>query len=108
MKTDGLIFWTLDDENRPVQTDDVQVWGRFMMHPHRKRIVQQDRTEKYYISTVFLGVDYQFGEGPPLLFETQIFLNTEEEERETYRYSSWDDALTGHKVALRKLEAEFK
>ena len=25
------------------------------------------------VSTVFLGLDHQFGEGPPLLFETMAF-----------------------------------
>ena len=48
------------------------------------------------ISTVFLGIDHNFGaEGPPLLFETMIFGG----ERDEYqvRTATWADAELAHK-----------
>jgi hypothetical protein len=57
------------------------------------------------VSTVFLGIDYRFGYGPPLFFETMIFRGTPNAEIEKIqrgfdqyqtRYSTWDEALAGH------------
>lgn len=36
-------------------------------------VVQQDHIDNWLVSTVWLGVDYQFGDGPPIIFETKIF-----------------------------------
>ena len=46
------------------------------------------------ISTVWLGFDHQFGDGPPLIFETMVFegpLNAEQ-----IRYSTEAEAVAGH------------
>jgi hypothetical protein len=54
------------------------------------------------ISTVFLGLKYGRGGGPPLLWETMVFggpLNGEQQ-----RYSSREDAERGH----RELEARVR
>jgi len=48
------------------------------------------------ISTVFLGLDHQWGDGPPLLFETMVFGGAYHHECE--RYSTWDEAEAGHKI----------
>lgn len=34
-------------------------------------------TPKVRVSTVFLGLDHGFGDGPPVLFETMVFRRTE-------------------------------
>jgi hypothetical protein len=54
---------------------------------------------KVYVSTVFLGLDHSFGEGPPQLFETMIFGGEHDEYQE--RYSTWDEAEAGHKKACK-------
>lgn len=53
------------------------------------------------ISTVFLGLNHQWGNGPPLLFETIIFGGKHSEDQ--WRYSTWDEAVAGHDAVVDKL-----
>lgn len=56
---------------------------------------------KAWVSTVFLVIDHNFMErGKPLLFETMVFgdsMRGDTKDEFTRRYSTWDDAVTGHK-----------
>ena len=49
---------------------------------------------KVRVSTVFLGLDHQWGNGPPLLFETMIFGGPHDQNQR--RYSTWGEAEDGH------------
>jgi hypothetical protein len=72
------------------------------------------------ISTVFLGLNHQFGRGPPILFETMVFHKTEGAARhwkdageafEQCRYANWEDAEIGHRAMVKRmleLEARVK
>lgn len=53
------------------------------------------------VSTVFLGIDHQFVGGLPLLFETMIFGGKFNGEQ--WRYSTWEQAATGHNRVVEKL-----
>lgn len=55
------------------------------------------------ISTVFLCLDHQHGDGPPLLFETMVFGGPLTDEQE--RYSTWDEAEEGHKRKVKRVRA---
>lgn len=46
------------------------------------------------ISTAWLGLDHQFGGGPPLIFETMLFGKAFDFQGE--RYSTEAEALAGH------------
>lgn len=50
------------------------------------------------VSTVFLGLDHQWGSGPPLLFETMIFGGPHDEMQ--WRYTTWAEAQAGHNAAV--------
>jgi hypothetical protein len=51
------------------------------------------------ISTIFLGIDYNFRDsGPPVTFETMIFGG--EHAESIWRYSTWDQAERGHMQAV--------
>lgn len=58
----------------------------------------------YYVSTVFLGLDHQMGEGEPILFETMVFPSGDGEfnEQEMDRYSTYQEALDGHWAMVEK------
>ena len=58
------------------------------------------------VSTVFLGLNHNFGYGPPLLFETMVFgVNIDElEDTPMKRYSTWEQAEDGH----NKIVAEMR
>lgn len=48
------------------------------------------------VSTVFLGLDHQWGEGQPLLFETMLFPSDSFTEEDMDRYSTYEEAVEGH------------
>lgn len=60
----------------------------------------------YWVSTVFLGIDHNFSmEGPPVLFETMIFANSDSDKEDPHdgyqdRYTSWEEAMAGHQTAV--------
>jgi len=46
-------------------------------------------------STVFLGLDHNFGQGPLQVFETMLFTDGDDDES-LWRYATWDEAVAGH------------
>ena len=83
-----------------VKCDNLAVWAKYLEKADRK--VARDSIGGVDISTVFLGLDHQFGDGPPLLFETLVFGGPLDGEMS--RYPSWDDALAGHKLMIKLIE----
>jgi hypothetical protein len=82
----------------PVATDDVMAWGR-MFEDLAARVVAFDKLPSgVRVSTVFLGLDHSFGDGPPLLFETMIFEGPHDQYQD--RCSTWEQAETMHAAAL--------
>lgn len=71
------------------------------------KIVKKETIGNYLVSTVFLTLDHQFGEGPPLLFETMVFPNGSWDEEYMERYSTYQEALEGHKVAVEYVYKEL-
>ncbi len=54
---------------------------------------------KIHISTIWLGHDHAYGDGPPLIFETMIFGGPLDEYQQ--RYSTKNEALIGHEKAVK-------
>jgi hypothetical protein len=52
------------------------------------------------VSTVFLGLDRSFGDGPPLLFETMIFGGPFNQDKYQERCSTWEEAEAQHAEAV--------
>ena len=99
------LFYVLDADNRPVPTDDVRTWGE-MFGSDQRFVDYTEITSAVTVSTIFMGIDHRMGgEGPPLLFETMVFTNGDGDE--THRYSSWDDAKTGHAALVKRLRARY-
>ncbi len=57
------------------------------------------------VSTVFLGLDHNYGDGAPVLFETMIFGG--KFDQEMWRYSTWEEAEKGHEKAVEKVKADL-
>ncbi len=74
------------------------------------RIVGQDNVAGTMVSTVFLGIDHQFGDGPPLWFETMVFPgwlgNMSESDCE--RYSTMEEARAGHAAMVAKVKGGLR
>ena len=84
----------------PVAVDesDLLIWADWMK-TFQNRVVRQDRTEGFLISTMFLGMDHNWsGQGAPVLFETMVFHNVFRPDYQT-RCATWDEALVMHETA---------
>lgn len=93
--------WTLNAEGEPVECDFL-AWLQWFENGEA-RVLRQDQVGSFKVSTVFLGVDHGWGDGPPLLWETMIFDDrTHAEAFDGYqeRYSSRRAALDGHHRAV--------
>jgi hypothetical protein len=100
------------DGHRPVEEPDLFIWGRWMQDADR--VVRFNVLEGgTAISTVFLGLDHQYGDGPPLLFETMVFrgpmptidgltINLGASGEDCQRYSTWEEAEDGHVEMLKR------
>lgn len=95
-----------------VAEHDPLTWARWFESADRH--VALTEHELFRVSTVFLGLDHQFGRGPPILFETMVFLKTGDpsspnilerfdESIDQARYANWEDAELGHKATVRRM-----
>lgn len=103
--------YILDDKKNPVKADfrTASEWAT-----KENRVVKQEHVGNWYVSTVFLGLDHNWGDRnapdyKPILFETMIFWQPTDENKKNdhewmdeyqERYHTWDEALAGHAVAV--------
>jgi hypothetical protein len=64
--------------------------------------VAQTSVDEANVSTVYLGLNHRFGDGPPLIFETMIFGGEHSESQ--WRYSSEEAAVAGHERVVKALQ----
>lgn len=69
------------------------------------KVVKQDQVGKYFVSTVWVGLNMRLFRGaPPLIFETMVLMDEADQEDEFYfyqkRYSTEQEALMGHEEVL--------
>jgi hypothetical protein len=93
-------LYVLDKDHNVIACPDVKEWGKKLRMNNRfveQSAVRDKITQDILgtLSTVFLGIDHQYGDGPPLVFET-MFFSHETEERPLRRYNTWDEAHKGH------------
>lgn len=70
------------------------------------RRIGKTQVGTYDVSTVFLSHNHQWGDGPPLLFETMVF-NDADSGNDLYcdRYATKAEAEAGHARVVAALEA---
>jgi hypothetical protein len=94
--------YILDGKN-PVAVDDALEWAKWF--ETADRTVKKSKIGDAEISTVFLGLDHNWGLGPPVLFETMIFGGRFDEDQD--RYCTWDEAIKGHDCAVEKVKEKY-
>lgn len=87
------------DGHEAVPCDHLFTWASWL--EKADRIVRKHEADGVRVSTVFIGLDHSFGDGPPLLFETMIFGGPRDGWMD--RYSTWDEAEEGHERAVAML-----
>ncbi|MBA0084264.1 MAG: hypothetical protein HRJ53_04645 [Acidobacteria bacterium Pan2503] len=87
----------------PVLCQDLLAWAQWMSESADKRVVAKTEIGHAEVSTVFLGIDHRFFDsGPAVLFETLVFGGVHD--GEMWRYSSWEEAESGHAAAVHHVE----
>ena len=64
--------YILNSHGIPVVQPDVMEWARWF-ECCENRVVKQEKVGDTFVSTVFLGLDHNYGKGPPVLWETMCF-----------------------------------
>jgi hypothetical protein len=108
MMSMGFRYYVLDAEHNAVPAPSPEAWWEWFENTTNRIVDYTEVTSECHVSTVFTGLampnwsarSLAGGGSPPMLFETMIFGGPLDEYQ--WRYSSWDDAETGHKAAVRK------
>ncbi|KKN75895.1 hypothetical protein LCGC14_0376030 [marine sediment metagenome] len=96
--------YILDENHQLIECDDLMKWANWFENAKR-RVAKTTLANDVMVSTVFLGLDHNFGKGTPILFETMIFGG--EFDQEMDRYSTWDEAEKGHEKMVAKAKSHF-
>ena len=83
-------------------------WAWLLQYQPSLKIVQHDHLDdEQLVSTVWLGHDHGFGQGPPVIFETMVF-GVDGWEGYQDRYCTEAEALAGHvQVLAAVIAGEF-
>ena len=97
------------DGKTPVVENDLTKWAEWMQTGNR--VVRHDTADvklagkpigEVRVSTVFLGLDHWFGDGPPMLFETMVFGGALDQEQD--RCSTWEAAEKMHELMCERVK----
>lgn len=90
-----------DREGNPI---DMLRWSVLVERgPTYMRVAQTTLANGLLVSTVWLGVNHQYGGGPPLIFETMVFLFCDSARAlDCTRYTTEAQAQAGHVVMCEK------
>lgn len=94
------------DGRRPVPCLDLNAWS--IGFETLDRTIARTDIGNYQVSTVFLGIDHNFGFSgttAPILFETMVFEGEEADDHLQLRYETWEQAEAGHAQVVAALEA---
>lgn len=79
---------------------------RLAHDPSYRRLAESTLPNGAWVSTVWLGIDHQFGKGPPLIFETMVFLGGDS--LDCRRYSTEAEAFAGHSEVVSEWSSKTK
>lgn len=100
------MYWIL--VGRVPQPARLEAWGVWFENFDNRRVgddkIERIDADPVRVSTVFLGLDHSFGDGPPLLFESMVFGGPLDGEQ--HRYCTLDEAERGHKHLLAESVTE--
>jgi len=99
------MWYTLDKDNKPIKSTIIK-YGEWMENNPGVKSVKQEHIGDIFVSTVFLGLDHSWPKDDitPVLWETMIFGGEHDQYQD--RYTSYEDALEGHKKALTLITKE--
>ena len=91
--------------NRQGASITMEEWMRSFGSLEAKRVALDRLPNGYSVSTVWMGLDHNFGAGRPLIFETMVFSDGLTGDVDCDRYSTEAEAMAGHAVMVAKWSA---
>ena len=105
---DRPLYYLLDEKGVPYPTDDRHTANDLLINWLKRRVGLDEKEvagHSIRISTVFLVMDHNhFFEGPPVLYETMLFIDDKAIDGATERYETREQAIAGHAETLEKTE----
>ena len=90
------------DGHKAIPEPDLMKWAQWFETADR-RVAMTELPDGCTVFTSFMGIDYNWGEGSPLLFETMVRKANEEWMDIQRRYGTWEDAVKGHQEICYQL-----
>ena len=94
-----------------VEACSFEDWGAMFQDTDARRVARTVLPSAI-VSTVFLGMDHGWGQGPPVLFETMVFArrpgtDTPDtmDDLACERYTTWAEAEAGHAALVATWQA---
>jgi hypothetical protein len=102
-------YYILDDNNQP-QAADPRMWNEWLASSKDKQVAHDSFSdsateENVSVSTVFLGINHNWGAGAPLIYETMVFGGTYADTCD--RCSTRNEAIAQHNDACRRVAASL-
>ena len=89
------------EEHTPIACSDIVKWALWFETADRR--VALDTVSGIKVSTVFLGIDHNYGYSDrPILFETMCLTEIDWLDMQL-RYATWEEAEIGHKLVIEQL-----
>lgn len=105
------MYYILDEFGNPVEESDILKWGKWFSENNERRVIRKTKIDNgnIVVSTVFLGINHNFRDGEPLIFETMVFCINELNPMHNYqlRYSDKVSAVSGHKKIVDSIKASI-
>ncbi len=95
--------WILDEAGTPVKATLHEWAAWFQKSPNR--IVKKEHIGESQVSTIFLGIDHNYADGPPLLWETMVFSGKFDQEQDRCG-GNRSDALAMHDRMAAKVKGQ--
>ena len=95
MKPTGLYY---DREGQPME---LMEWAQ-AIEAGRNVVAKTKLSGGVEVSTVWIGLNHQWGDGPPLIFETMVFGGAMDQEQN--RYSTETEAKAGHREMVVRVK----
>lgn len=101
--------YMLNEQGEVVECDFL-TWAKWFENVE-SRVVKATKRGDTKVSTIFLGLDHSFGDGPPILWETMVFQGKHWNELlardcstdvDQERHATLEEALACHKAMVKK------
>lgn len=99
----ALGYYRRDGTAYPAGEEGHLQWAHDFSDFKLKQVKRTTLKNGRFVSTVWLGLDHNYGDGPPLIFETMVFPGAGNmDELDMRRYSTEEQALAGHEEICEK------